>query len=695
MVKARVIHSTQGRYRPVVAVLALVCSTAALNCFNDPLTPVSPTWDTNVTLSLSNRTLTLREIVDKNAWMLQVGGGNQLIYMSSTETPPTRVNDRLSISPSDAFTSVKLGAFALSIPPETFPMQLPGLIPGTTGPIPPGTFDVPDIPNAVSVPVNITFASGSVRLTLRNHLQIPISVTTPVIVGGGGTTTATFVFPAVIPPGDSAWAEDDLAGDHIATGDGLTGFHLATTGSGGAAVTIPATALTATLTTRGLMARTATIASIPAQRLTDNDVGKFSLRDSTKVQSLTISSGRLDFTFTSRLPIGVLLRFRLTELKRPGGVVSVEDSIPLPAGGSRVYQLDLARDVLESAAPPALLDSLELVSSVIIPAPVNQQVTLHDTDRVLISMRTAAPIVADTASVVLKPTWINVDATVPFELGQLTAKYTDQLNIPAASLGLGVVSSVGFPADFYVRIVAPKANGDSAVLIAPAGPRRIAPGSGTITFNDAEVGQFLSQLSGKIPASVRIAGKVLVNPPDLYNPSPSGVGRIGRNSSVGGTMNVRIPFHLGITDGVYQDTLDWGDANGDGVVEGVVDRGALEDVNEGTVYAEIHNAMPLQVGVRVQLLDSARQNLLMIPQNGSDISVDAAAVDAGGVVTIPSNGSKVIVLTGAEVRQFIHARYLRYAIALSTTGGGGVVSFRTSDSFRLRLWSQLSARVGK
>ncbi|MEW6509366.1 MAG: hypothetical protein AB1428_00255 [Bacteroidota bacterium] len=680
--------------RHVAAALAAGCAISALNCFNDPLTPVPPKWDTNLTLPLSNRNITLQEIVEKDSTFLRSGGGNQLVYVSSTTAAPTTVADKVTVNPPAASGSIALGAFEVALASVNVPLQSPDLPSGSTMQVPPMNFGVPDVANAVDIPVDVLCASGRARLTLTNNMDIPVTVMTPIEIRDGAVVHARFVFSGVIPPRGSAWAEDDLTGDRIVAGEDLGGLSFSTTGSGGATVTIPPNILVATLTASGVTATSASVPSLPAQRLKDNSTAGLALRDSTKIRSITVRSGRLDLTFTSRLPIAVRLRFRFPEVTRqPGGGAPYEDSVAIAAGGAQTFQVNLAGYTITSPSPNALLDSIHLVSTVVIPSPVNTSVTMHDTDKVLVDMRGGTPVVADTAAVVLKPTWVDINTVVPFDFGKLPSKFTGTLNLPAASLGLNLTSSVGFPADLSLRIAARKATGDSAVLVLPGGQQRILPGTSLIAFNDPDVGQFLSQLSPRLPDSARITGRVLINPPDVYTPTPAGVGSIGWNSAVGGVINLNVPMRLGLTDGMYQDTVVWGDTNADGTVDNSSNREDLDNVNSGTVYAEIRNGLPVQLGLAIQCLDATRRGLITIPQAGGTIGVAAGSVDGTGVVTVPANGSAVIPLSHADVQLIRQADFVRYALNVVTAGNGGIVTMRSTDALQIRMWMQFSFKV--
>jgi hypothetical protein len=216
-----------------------------------------------------------------------------------------------------------------------------------------------------------------------------------------------------------------------------------------------------------------------------------------------------------------------------------------------------------------------------------------------------------------------------------------------------------------------------------------------IQYDAASVGQFLSQISGKLPDSIRITGKILVNPPDVYNPTPAGVRPVGHNCSFGGTVNVDLPLSLGITNGSYSDTVSVGDTTADGNKDYIPDKKRLDEVNYGKMYIEVLNGTPLELAVNFKLLDKAKQTVLSLPQSGQPIVVTAAQVDAGGSVTIASKSSSVIELTGPEVSQFNPAEYLTYSIALITTPGSPFVRFTTTDNVRIRVWSNLSYRVNR
>jgi hypothetical protein len=515
-----------------------------------------------------------------------------------------------------------------------------------------------------------------------------------------GGNVATFVFgPGGIAPNSSETAVDSLGGRTLTNIVSLSRIQFYTPGST-TPVTIPfGTLISAHLNCTNLKARQAVVASVPPQQLTDNDTTHVRISDSTLVQELRIGRGSFDLNFTNNVPLAMFFRYRLLEMQRlVGGVyVPYEDSIALSArgeaGSTGVKTIDLAAARIRSIGGQ-LVTSLQVVSSVNIPTGSATPVTVNDTDRVMVHVSPVQSIVADSVVGVIKPTRVRLNSVVPVHFGDLPTRFTGQINIPAAVLAFWTNSSVNFPMDVSMRIAARKPGAtDSAFLSMPTASKRLAMGTDLILFDQGEVGAFLSQFTGGLPQELRIEGSALVNPPDAYVPSLAGVGSVGRNSAYGGRADIEIPLMMGIANGTYRDSIALGDTTADGRKDYVINKNQINDVNAGTVVIEIRNAMPVRIGFALNLLDSNRTSILQIPQTVPELMVSAAGVDANGNVTVPANSTVSFELNREEVRKFIPAEYLSFALSVVTTPGAPAVRFRTSDSVEIRVWSTLAYRV--
>ena len=126
-----------------------------------------------------------------------------------------------------------------------------------------------------------------------------------------------------------------------------------------------------------------------------------------------------------------------------------------------------------------------------------------------------------------------------------------------------------------------------------------------------------------------------------------------------------------------------------------MNKGPIRDMNSGSVYFEVENSLPMKTGIRLALLGSVRQSLLMIPQSGTPLEFAAPQVDQQGTVTVPARSTAVIALSSSDVQQFDPAEYVVYEIHLDTAPGASAARFTVSDNLRIRMWSSLSYRVNK
>ncbi len=655
-----------------------------------------PSWDVNLTLPLAHRNYTLLELVQKDTSLLQVGTGGQIIYSMSATAPPTYIGDLVSIDPPDTTARVKFGTFVVTTPPLQTGLQIPWLPGGVTTPVPDTTLVFSDLIYNIPTFQTVTFESGTITLTLQNNMPVPLEVTSPIeVFDAQQRLVASFLFsPPTIAPFSSATSSDGLANRTTGNDIRVTGLAFHTPGSA-TPVQIPqGDLIVATLQTSNVRARQAVFAEIPPQRLASNDTAMLPLDDSTLVKEVRFRSGTLNFVFTSRVNLDILFKFRMNELQRLQGAAYIpyEDSIYLPARGTGSFSLNLSQYKIQSSDGD-LVRSLRVISSIVIPSGSGAPVTVNDTDKVEITL-SSTPLIVDTAVAVVKPTWVNVNTPIAVNFGELPTRFSGQLSIPAATLGLATTVNFGFPMDLNVSIGARRyPSGDWVYLQIPASQKRIQPGANAVVFNESEVGYFLSQFSSQFPDSLYILGHVLVNPPELYNPTIAGAASVSRNSSFAGSIDLEIPLMLGIVDGVYKDTLAIGDTTGDGTTDYSVNKSRLRDVNFGRVFIEVQNGMPMQVGVNVNLLNRNRQPLLSIPQNGQSVGVLAAPVDADGNVTIAARSVSTFELSASDVRQFDPTEFLTFALSLATTPGSPAVRFRTSDFIRVRIWSTFSYRV--
>ena len=671
----------------------------ALSCLNDRLDPVIPAWDTDFTIPLVNRTFTMLDLVQHQPASFSANGAHQVIFSTEIRMQPDSVREAIALDPIVSTQFVRLGVFRVFSPGIAFPVPMPWIAVGLQA-IRDTIVSYPALTDTLNTFVNVSAAQGVMTLTIKNNLPVPITILDPLVLSDRSGVVATFVFvggATFLPPGGgSSTASFSIAGetiDHIVSFSGIR-FHIS--GSDGP-VAVPARPpLEVSFSINNFKVRTAVLAQVPPQRLTNNDSTRVELNDSTIVKDLIVRRGTLNLSFNNRINLGIMFLFRFNEILRPGplGYAPFEDSLFLAplAADSRTINLSGFRIRSQSGG---LVRSIAVVSSMVLPTGSASTVTVNDTDKVEVSLARGSIIVADSAVGILKPTWITVDAPAPFRLGDLPTKLRGSLSIPTARLKLRTFTSIGFPLDMHIRIAGINPVDRRMVYLdLPATSGRIQPGSDSIAFDQSAVGSFLSQFSGHFPDSIRIIGRILVNPPDAYQ--TGSIGSVSSRGIVGGSVQLEIPLRLRIdSTSTFRDTVVIGDTAGNGFAVYTVNKNRINGINYGALHVDILNATPVQVEVNVKLLDNLKQSVLIIPQPGTQpIIVNAGVVDADGNVTVPTHSTAVVSLTGAEVRTFNPAEYLAQTLTLRAAGNA-LVQFRTSDYVRIRLWSDLSYRVNK
>lgn len=275
------------------------------------------------------------------------------------------------------------------------------------------------------------------------------------------------------------------------------------------------------------------------------------------------------------------------------------------------------------------------------------------------------------------------------KFGDLSKKFKAQLHFSSAAMRFNPAMTIGFPLQLNLRLEAKK-EGSPVPEVLQVPPTRWKSGLDMINFASFDVARFLSNLSGNIPDSIRLVGNVVVNP----DYDTTSIGSVGRNSSFGGDLSLTVPLALSITDGIIADTVPIDDTTKVGSQGNRIDQKTLNAMNYGKLYVEIENGLPVQLAVKIMLLDRLRNTLLTVPQlDGDSVRVSPAVVQDGDVQSHVRTLA-VIELRGPELKQFNPAQFVKYALAISTPVGQEV-NFRSTDNVHVRIWGEFSYRVNQ
>jgi hypothetical protein len=689
MMKNRIRQHTK-RAAGTICVLAL--AGFSFDCVNKPLAPVAPTWATQMTAPVSMKSYTLADLVSKDSSLLGITpGGTQIVYNTTFQADPTFVGNLVSLSSFTSASQVQLGVFSVNDVSYALPVTFPAWFPrGMTTPIPQATIAFDLLQGSLPGLDSVSFQSGIAELHVRNNLPVPVTVQNPITLrDASGNLCGTFDFSGKGPiaPGTELVATMDLAGVFLTHTISLAGVTLSEPGT---AVPLPVPAdslVVARIVARNLVVRTAVVTTLPPQIAVNNVTRALALKDSNLVKELYVKSGRITIHFQSGLPVDASFRYSIGELLTPAGSVYT-DNVSLPARGSFDRTIDLAMYRLHSS-DGSYIAALDVTGSVALtPAGGGAPVRIQESDNISFAL-TATSIVADSVVGVTKPTWVNVNTVLPLNLGDLTKKFKGQVNIPAATLRLLPQSTIRFPLQLDLKL---QAEGNHGQLLSELNvpPTTTSGAMLPIDFVPGEVGRFLSSISGQLPDSLRVRGAVLVNPQyDISTPQS-----VGSGSWFGGKVQVSFPLLVSLTGGEFADTASIGDTSGAGQGHTLADAKTAGQINSIKLHVVVDNAIPLQVALKLHLLDRAKRLLLDLPQTAGDsITIPAPAV-LGGIVQSPSHAERIIQLAGTEVQQFNNASSVAYVLGVSTAGADPV-SFESTQAIRIRVWAEFSYQVNK
>ncbi len=672
-------------YAHLVRLTAMGLAFGAFHCVNKPMEPVMPTWDVNLAVPIANRTYSLGDILAKDSSLLQANPGSTQLYLKTSVTAdPTYVGDRISLDPIQTSFYSQLGPFSVTSETVRLNIQIPGFPPGATMIVPPmPPRDVPAVGGDLPFIEYLALESGIVELRLQNRMQVGLRIEAPIMLANeSGSAIGSFDFGStMIDPGQSRTATVSLAGKTVHDRVRLDNIRISSPGSGTSMVTIPDTMLFAEITTSDLVATAATLSNIAAQHIVESR--ELPMTAATLMRDVWLNSGVLRLRLVNKVNLHTSLRLRLPELLRPSGQ-AFDQVIALAPQDSINLAIDLARFQLHSQNG-SYLRSLRAECEADMPGSNGQPVSVNATDYVSVNVSTST-IVADSAVAALQPTVIAIDEHIGLNLGVLSRKFRGNLNIPAADMMFTPRTNLRMPMELNLRFEAKTTQGSTVTLDVPV--TKGTQGLDAISFVSGDVGRFLTSVSGALPDSLRVVGTIVLNP-DYDTTAPACV---GRNCSFAGDLDLSIPMSLRMVNGQFADTLVMGDTTGDGSSDKRIDDKTLNDVNYGQLHVVIDNALPLDVKVKIGLLDRFCSMVLAVPQTEGDSIAIVSGALMNGDVQASSRSTRTIELLGTEIRQFNLADLVKIDMALST-GGDVPVNLRTTDHVKVRMWTQFSYRV--
>lgn len=677
---------------------------------------VSPTWDTQFSAPLFDRTYSLYEIFYKDS-ISTAGGDTTFLHLS----PSTNA---YSISRSQAIAGIRVGdnlkilgssSFGAAQSPGDFTIQSPDSI-NYTVPYPNGltrgtvlTPVVPPIPSTTinqgptgqflkyksatisngklhitihnGYPATVRFDSGSISiLDASNGKPIPLNINS---VGPNGTFDSTYSL-----------------NNHTLTNNPTVHFVYSSPGANS-----PATLLSDNLLSIFMGFTTLTVSSanaiVPPQPPIYIDVAA-QMGSETEVDSANVSSGGINLTlgndFNMDLPVTLVFKDVVsqnnpTDTLKEQYTLPAKGKSPLPAqfidlSGKQLRMLDKSGQPGDSLHLQVIINSLSSNNQFV-------DISSQDSVRATFSMN-GMTFSSFTGLIHPTNTFQIASDTQKIDLGDIGKKINGGITFNGDSTKLDLkIRSAGLP--YYVHLALKPTTStslsaplDSAVVdtIIYPGPNKVAIGS-----------EFASALNSfairqkKIPDEFIVSGYAKVYPlpgdPQVdvaYIPGfQNRPGTITDTDKITITNTISMPLDIGILNASYIDTTK------KALITDSATTAKMGNVDSGDVHFDIWNGLPLNLAFVPELIDTL---------NGSVTPLDSIVItaptqfDANGVAIQPIFCPNRIKLTTAQAMKFGRS-YMRFNFRVSTANGNTPVPFSANNTIRLKVYADLAFKVDK
>ncbi|MGE5316159.1 MAG: hypothetical protein ACM3Q4_15805 [Acidobacteriota bacterium] len=708
----------------------------SFRCIKAPAEPEMPTWQTQLSLPIVDRTYYFSELVAKDDKFETMVDGEIVYRPSNVVNTPTAV-PMPTINPVTASVSSKLGTVPLDMPAlPTVDLGVTELI-GQAPPALPWMFGDATLSENVAVTSDtaafdyIVFDNARMVVTLRNTMNFdvlfPSGIQLVNVFSDSDTAKvlATFNFGEV-KAGQTVVMNAPLSGSMMSSRMklkfvmqtvGLNGTVLDPAGKMSAELRIDGGATDASATMRSAKAKIEGNYSVPTTE------GTFKVADdSIYICRAVFTKGGFDLRITNSVPVDIAAGIQIKELVnrktrqpfrlRLNGTGIEQDAVIIPRNTTFVQPVDLSeyefisqetagRDTLptngvhyaltlktlNATDDKRVISVTDSISASIIPHTVNGRVQEYGVSSFV---------------GVINPTSVAISEAIETNFGDVSDKFTaDSIKTDNATIVLKLYSPVTYPADLNLKVTAwrdgvkglsmtiPGGNGglNGSYRVLPGDTARIVLNKSTVT-SGTTIDQFLNSFiaGGKVrlPDRLVLEGAATIQPLDVYKGGRNGlVGSATDHDSIYSSVEFVFPMRIAVNNGAFKDTVEFDNNMSDS------DRKKLDLIENGKVTFEVENTFPVEGDLNLTLMRSNAPGDSLLNLTKTPIRIPAAQYQASGT-NIASKSYSYITLDKGDASKFRFARFSAVRALMQTGNNRQPVSFRATDKIRVKAFGTLS-----
>lgn len=621
----------------------------SLQCIDMPQTPVMPNWNTQLSIPLVDTVYSLNDAFKDNDEISSLNGVFQ--YRPAPRIfDPIVIGDsntlRLNPPVTDTSFSQQVGELEIPVPAPfferltaasiitdfatfrdpntnrdtTLPIMIDPTQPITIFPIPQiGFTELPAsfLDTTIVFPSTGDFnylqlTSGGFQLVVTNNLPIDLP-TVPVEIRNSDNELLATVSLSNLLSGAADSQFIDLANKKITGGMSVK-----------IALDVPSRQLPITFLPEHGVGIKATLVGplvvrraevrIPAFVIADEHISTVPIDDSTFVNEVRFSRGKVRVTISSAIDADVSFFFTFKELVRSklNEPFSIDEVVSPTQPLTFTVPLGLGENDYRFLSQQNQ-NTINLALKVKTLEP-DRITTIYDTNSVSVRVEFLdTPFILDAVRGRLTPFHRSVNETVEIPEIRVGSGFSaDSVVLPNSSLRLFIASNAGHPFDLALNILGFDKEGRQRGQIGlpsndespTPGVWRFRPGrENVIELNGNLFSQFMKQFPESQLRRLSIVGSIDVNPIDVYsNPDdPNHIGQIVIGDSVFTRAEYGVPLSLGVYNGAFTDTIDIGGSDSKG---STIDEDILTSIVEGRLSFQVENTIPVHLGLRTSFLDA-------------------------------------------------------------------------------------------
>lgn len=686
-------------YRIPVGFLLLLVSISLIQSCGIK-SPTAPSWDVSLNLPLVDTTYSILDMIKKDSSIVKPDytKNGLLVYSTVKDVEKIEVSDKLKVDGFSTSTSKQIGTISINGDSTNanigFNWSQQGLTPGAQVPI------LAENNRPVSAelsPINqfqsAKFESGTINITIKNNfaqhctltvngLTIKNSATNEIVA----QTTATLS----VPP-NSTKSFPAISFNTGVTVKNQLKFEtsVSISGSGTNLVTIPTTAFTVTTKFSTLSVAEAS-AKIPQQNpvTIDSTITMDAVSTQpTKFKTIKIATGRLNITLVNNLDVDANVVMEIANMKTPANVkYTVSKTILRKSTTKFVDNISLTDYSFASLdANPTNKVSYKVTFT---SQGSSDYRTIKKTDDFKATVDFSSLGIKEFNGLV-KPTALDeTRSAISLDTKDLQAKFGfGQINFNKPLIELHLAPSAGAKLNFKItgRLEAQNSIGQKNTLNLNANTMDKI----TITETDTVIKLNADSVSNFFKKFSRLPDSIFVYAGGTLNSNYQSV-TVTNTSFVSGSSKIEFPLDLGISDGVFTDSVKM-DFDTD-------KQKRIRDLNTADMNLVLTNGLAASFTFTGKLYDSTNTFLMYFPPKHADqdtaITVSGGVTDANGNVITKTTQTVAVKIAAGESDLIARAKYMRILIKLNTSRSTNLpVKFKTIDDIRIMSFGGVNYHV--